>query len=325
MAYTTYSQTARHDETRGLTHNRMEGMMKTNNKMQGGVMQKLYRFSSFSFFSLLRGSISNNCSLTPDPNVPSRKWKTILSGILLLLLPHLAIAQGGKWEVDKQLAGIGQATPLCQALQERLNAFYWKDQGCAWNVISTYPKFSQPPWQKLNAQEHVELIYQIMMYRGRADQYFRRGAGGQLPPIRDTGNRRVATDFIARGGQLLIWRTRLLNFYGDATRPAPPGQQTIIELRESFDDKKALDACQDKPRQQWYGSTYFVTSDLSGPDPNVDAGTAFTLQRGVLLIHEGTTYLVTGEGEVTRMQTSADKTIAWPIRYCGYQFKKGEN
>lgn len=39
--------------------------MKTNNQMQGGVMQMLHRFSSFSFFSLLRGSISNNCSLAP--------------------------------------------------------------------------------------------------------------------------------------------------------------------------------------------------------------------------------------------------------------------
>lgn len=39
--------------------------MKTNNKMQGGTMQKLHRFSSFSFFSLLRGSITNNCSLAP--------------------------------------------------------------------------------------------------------------------------------------------------------------------------------------------------------------------------------------------------------------------
>ncbi len=38
-------------------------------------MQKLHRFSSFSFFSLLRGSISNNCSLTPiSQTVPNQMY-----------------------------------------------------------------------------------------------------------------------------------------------------------------------------------------------------------------------------------------------------------
>jgi hypothetical protein len=36
-----------------------------NDKPQGGAMQKRHRLSSFSSFSLLRGSISNNCSLAP--------------------------------------------------------------------------------------------------------------------------------------------------------------------------------------------------------------------------------------------------------------------
>lgn len=39
--------------------------MKTNYNMQVGAMQKLNRFSSFSFFSVLRGFISHNGSLPP--------------------------------------------------------------------------------------------------------------------------------------------------------------------------------------------------------------------------------------------------------------------
>lgn len=39
-------------------------MMKTDNEIQGGVMQMLNRFSSFSFFSVLRGFISKRFSLT---------------------------------------------------------------------------------------------------------------------------------------------------------------------------------------------------------------------------------------------------------------------
>jgi len=48
MAYTMHSQTAQRNETRGLTHNRTEGMMETHNKMQGGVMKQFFVSISFS-------------------------------------------------------------------------------------------------------------------------------------------------------------------------------------------------------------------------------------------------------------------------------------
>ncbi len=49
MAYTTHFETARHDETRGLTPNLTQEMMKTHNKMQGGVMKQFFVSILFSF------------------------------------------------------------------------------------------------------------------------------------------------------------------------------------------------------------------------------------------------------------------------------------
>ena len=222
--------------------------------------------------------------------------------------------------VDDHLASIGQNKPLCQNLLKYLNNY----QGCPGNVMATFPGFSSPPWQELDPKEHVDLIWRLLMYRGRADQYFRRGLGAKLPPISDTAaTRRAATDFIARGGKLRVWRTRLFNDYG-LNQPAPPGEQAIVELRQSFSyDPKVHDPCRDNP-QLWGGSTYIVTDDLSGPDPNVSGPIADQLQAGELLIYEGVPYLVMGYGLVNRMQTSAHLPESYPpFHYCGFRFNKG--
>ena len=140
--------------------------------------------------------------------------------------------------------------------------------------------------------------------------------------VEEKRQRGAATDFIARGGKLRVWRVRLVEFYGDTHYPAPPGEQTVVELRQSFSrDLKKPDACLDDPKS-WSPSTYIVTPDLKGPDPNVDAGTAAHLANSQLLIHDDTPYLVEGSGFVFRMQTSAKLQDAWPLVYCGFRVKR---
>ncbi len=192
--------------------------------------------------------------------------------------------------------------------------------------MATYPKFSQPPWQNLDPRKHVELIYKLIMSRGKTDQYFRRGLGVHLPPIPDTGDRIRVTNFIVGGGQLRVWRTRLFDYYGVMSDPAPPGEQTIIELGQSFkNDPKAPPACRDNPQLLSGGSVYIVTADLKGPDPHVPDTIAYALQEGELLMYEGVPYLVTGYGLVERMQTSAHLPDSFPpFHYCGYRFNQGD-
>ncbi len=245
-----------------------------------------------------------------------RHWKSVISGVLLLLLSDLAIAQDDKWLVNPQHPGVSQDKPLCKNLLKYLNSY----QGCPGNTMATFPGFSSPPWQELDPKEHLDLIWRLLMYRGRADRYFRRGTGAKLPPIHDMpATRRVATDFVARGGKLRVWRARLFNNYA-LGQSALPGEQTIVELRQSFSyDPKKPDPCLDNPKL-WSGSTYIVTSDLKGPDPQVDGGTAGLLESGELLLYEGDPYLVIGYGRIIRMQTSADFPDSYPLQYCGFRF-----
>ena len=276
-------------------------------------MQPLRRL--FSFFSEFRGSIGKSCSRTPITR-QSQARAIILSIGWLLLLPTAAMAQDGKWGVDPQIPGVAQDKPLCKSLLSYMNNYH----GCPGGVMRTFPDFSSPPWQELDPKEHLDLIWRLLMYRGRADVYFRRGSAAQASPIPDTpATRSAATDFVARGGKIRVWRNRLFETYA-FNQPAPPGNQTIIELRQSFSyDPKAPNPCLDSPNL-WVGSTYIVTADLSGPDPHVDGGTASLLESGELLMYEGVPYLVMGYGHVIRMQTSANFPDSYPLRFCGFRY-----
>lgn len=188
--------------------------------------------------------------------------------------------------------------------------------------MARYPGFKSPSWQELDPKKHLDLIWRLLMYRGRADQYFRRGAAANAAPIPDTpATRRAARDFVARDGKLRVWHARLFEFYGDTHYPAPPGEQTIVELRQSLSrDSKNPSTCLEDPKS-WSPSTYIVTSDLKGPDPKVDAGTAARLANSQLVIYDGTTYLVTGTSAVARLQSSVKRPDAWPLTYCSFRIK----
>jgi len=242
---------------------------------------------------------------------------TVLIGTLALF-QRPAMAQEGKWEVDPYLAGVGQDKPLCQNLLKYLNNY----QGCPGVVVTTFPGFSSPPWQELDPKEHLDLIWRLFMYRGRADQYFRRGSGAELPPIPDTAaTRRAATDFVAAGGAIRVWRTRLFDNYDDPHYPVPSGEQTVVELRTLFEMPPD---CRGKPHILGFGSTFIVTVDLSGPDPHVPGPIADQLQAGELLLYQGTPYLIMPYGLVVRMQTSAHLSDSFPpFHYCGYRSKEG--
>lgn len=249
------------------------------------------------------------------------KRRSILIGCLLLLVAHFSHAESGGWSNDPQLAGVGKDDPLCQNLLKYLNGY----QGCPGNVIATFPEFSEPPWKELNPEEHVDLIWQPIMFGGRANRYFQPGAGGQLPAIPDTGDRRAARDFIARGGKVRVWRTRLFDDYGDARYPVPAGEQTIVELSQTFLGPTARDQCGSNTRL-WDASSYVVTADLSGPDPRVPGPIAYQLRAGELLTYKGVPYLVMSYGLVNRMQTSARLSGSYPpFHYCGFRFtEKGK-
>lgn len=118
--------------------------MKTNNKMQGGTMKN--SFVQRSLFSLLRTSISKNCSLTPislTPISPQHYSRTNfpgevrcdrhprsgflkrvvlplrwLTGSLALFVVLTGTAQAGRYELEK-----GKGVEVCEAYGKNLNSF----------------------------------------------------------------------------------------------------------------------------------------------------------------------------------------------------------
>jgi uncharacterized protein len=72
----------------------------------------------------------------------------------------------GYWVNDPYNLTIGQNSRLCKALLKRLNSFSWRSNQCSWNVIGTFKGFSQPPWQELDPDQHLILIYKLLVSGG---------------------------------------------------------------------------------------------------------------------------------------------------------------
>jgi hypothetical protein len=66
---------------------------------------------------------------------------------------------------------VGAGVELCQNIKARLNSYPWKSveerYNCTWNVVASYPKFKEPPWENLDPKQHEELIFKLMKYRCR--------------------------------------------------------------------------------------------------------------------------------------------------------------
>ena len=159
--------------------------------------------------------------------------------------------------------------PLCKAFQRHLNG---AGEKCFEISLQTFPGFASPPWQKLDPQEHLDLIARLIAYRSGRDLYLRN-------PIDLDRFRRGAKDFIEQGGELWMWRSRLLSHFGDnANLPAPPGDQTFVRLIYRPGIRSQDPACVKEASGIGIGPTFLVLPDLSGPDPRLEQGVAYALQ-----------------------------------------------
>lgn len=238
----------------------------------------------------------NNCS---DEACVKQAYTSRLEALAVFLISK-TLVQFGDWIYRD---GGGKNESLCHELLKRLNR-YDRDEGlenrCSFPVIASYPQFTAPPWEELDLGKNEELLFKLMKYGGEGgpDGYFH-----LLPELKqrspDSAYRYKAKRFVEEGGRLRVWRTRLVNQYG--TGPivsAPPGEQTIVQMIFSVPKVNQDAYCVGKPKPtSVYGAAllYIVTSDLSGPDPNVDPGTYGILGGHDLVIYEGKPLLVGSE------------------------------
>jgi len=237
----------------------------------------------------------------------------IFNAAVLLLGVSTAIhAEEGWW-----IYSAGRGEPLCKKLLGRLAYYEPKGrQGCGQDVLLSYPEFTEPPWEELDPKQHEALIFELIKYNyeGGPHNYFR-----TLPDVRarnpDWIYRKKTKDFLQEQGRLRMWRTRLLSSYDDGRHPAPPGEQTIVQMGTIYTTQTLH--CAVKPQTHWMGGVFFVTPDLRGPDPSVLNGTFAVLQASTVLIHEGKPVIINHEDIYSDNRTGFDT-------YCSFEFVKKE-
>jgi hypothetical protein len=200
--------------------------------------------------------------------------------ILLPLLLGCSIAQAGEW-VSETLPSAPEAQ-LCQGLLQWLKTL---PERCARDALESYPKFSSPPWQKLNPQQHMDLLTQLMLNRD----------GPPLKPISDLSPYRTrALEFIQRGGELYVWHTRLMSNYGGGVeRQIPAGEkQTLVLMADKVGSVDTSGTCPGKTSKGWTFRTFVVLPDMSGLDPQLERALAHTLTLMQPILYRGETLLI---------------------------------
>jgi hypothetical protein len=189
------------------------------------------------------------------------------------------------WQSRSATSGSDGA--LCQDLHKRLNAM--RTTGvCMYDAIETYPKFSEVPWEDLDPREHLELVVKLeRLWQEGSSQYFKGPA--QQP---ESAYRYRANDFLQKGGEVKVWRVRLLETLVSGTRPAPPGPQTIVTLIHKGGSALPSSHCPGKASHGWVRATFIVLPDLSGPDPAIDPGTAAFISTKWPVLYEGRPMLI---------------------------------
>lgn len=197
----------------------------------------------------------------------------------------------------------GKGYVVCDAILKRLNSYKSKTaeeaKRCSWDVVASYKGFKEPPWQELDAKKHENLIFKLLKYRAcGVDGYFGRGPC-QLSDT-DEYLRKETRRFIEEGGRIQLWRTRLLDWFEISENlPAPPGPQTVIQLRWKRDIELEKKRCPGKPVVDWWlGGLYIVTDDLSGPHPQVNSSNASSLESKTAFFFSSKLHYVAGSGDV---------------------------
>lgn len=173
---------------------------------------------------------------------------------------------------------------LCQALLYRLNH---TSADCILAAAGTYPGFTSPPWEMIDASKHIELIAKLKYVGGPGWQENLQ----KTPPPNWEHALEGAKEFVQEGGTLQIWHTRMFEYFGaDREDPAPPGNQTIT-LLSTKQGSRAIPACPASASFRW-SRAFVVLPDLSGPDLRVQTGPAALLRDDYPVLYKGQTLLV---------------------------------
>ena len=161
---------------------------------------------------------------------------------------------------------------VCHDVKTALNRYEWEnwrtlEPPCVNGAMSGVFN-SDPPWRYLNIRTHEDLLFHLWVYaETHPNDYFnhkyRYPKSYYETEIRS---------FIAKGGRLAVWKTRLLNHNSRNALgpPLPPGQQVVVQLQHHALASDHQRSCPNQPYAEWWGPIVLVKPDLSGPIPEVN-------------------------------------------------------
>jgi hypothetical protein len=211
--------------------------------------------------------------------------------ILVATIPVLAVsasASAGEWNYLNGIHGRGYV--ICDAVLRRLNSYQWTAESTremygafVGQVVLSYRGWKEPPWQDLNPDQYRNLIRELLRYREfGADVYFGRKAPQHSPAYQPVLDKKIEELTLQVNG-LRVWRTHLINWLDE--KPAPDGDQTVVNLTYPFDEsflKQLRERTPDIKNPRNPGMTFLVKDDLSGPDPRVREGHQRRIQIALL-------------------------------------------
>ena len=230
------------------------------------------------------------------------------------------VIEKGRWaHFDGYFGSSGRT--LCESLLKRLNSYTWTNEEIANNipyaVMASSPVWKDPPWQDLDKEKHLDLLQELIKYQFYgANRYFNRENPYPIPG--GSGDLEVLArkqQWAREKFRLQIWRARLVEWLDG--KPAPPGEQTIINVDYAYSPEEQADFERKWPGKPWAfdrgGELFVVTDDLKGPHPGVAQGSRL---HNVLLYGGKPYFLFPGGPEMSVAKPSAT--------YCTFIFETDE-
>ncbi len=217
---------------------------------------------------------------------------------LALVATAPAVAGESRWWMRE-----GKGDQLCETLYKELQKYRPEDLGsCTGSVALALPGMKEMDgWKELDPREHKELFKKILQYQALGvEAYFgkwpedaelRRGAreNAKQKTISDEFLEKRHQEFVSGGGRMRVKTLQLFRHplhRPDITYEQP---QTLLELRYY---KPTTMVCPKAPSLNDPVRTFFITANLSGPDPEILDGERSHAEVAQLVLYKNTTYLM---------------------------------
>lgn len=224
-------------------------------------------------------------------------FQSALVALVALIVTAPALAAESHWWMRE-----GKGDQLCETLYKELQKYRPEDLGsCTGSVALALPGMKEMEgWKELDPREHKQLFKKIQQYQALGAQaYFGKWpenaelrrtlqGGAKQKTISDENLEKRFQSFLAMGGRMRVKTLQLFQHplhRPDITYEQP---QTLLELRTKW----YRTDCPKSPSLNDAVETFYITSDLSGPDPGILDGERSEASNAQIVVYKDAIYLM---------------------------------